>query len=113
MNSLYFNAMGFVENLKYMGVGMLGVFIIIGVIMAATYIIGKLPTDNGEEYTLAIQKDHMMSEIILASGVTLDVQGIMEIAGRIGSGKSSKFFSFFSWREREQKKYTLAFSHLK
>ena len=27
--------------LKYMGVGMLGVFIIIGIIIAATYIIGK------------------------------------------------------------------------
>ncbi len=31
----------FVENLKYMGVGMLGVFMIIGVIILATYAIGK------------------------------------------------------------------------
>ena len=37
-----FNPMGFVENLRYMGVGMLGVFIIIGIIIAATYIINKV-----------------------------------------------------------------------
>ena len=29
--------MAFVENLKWMGIGMLGVFIIIGFIIAATY----------------------------------------------------------------------------
>ncbi|MBQ8321158.1 MAG: oxaloacetate decarboxylase [Clostridia bacterium] len=33
--------MEFVNNLKYMGVGMLGVFIIIGIIIVATYAIGK------------------------------------------------------------------------
>lgn len=37
-----FEPMNFVNSLKYMGVGMLGVFIIIGIIMAATYAIGKL-----------------------------------------------------------------------
>ena len=37
---MYFNPSAFVENLKYMGIGMLGVFIIIGVIIAATYVIG-------------------------------------------------------------------------
>ena len=37
-----FNPIAFVENLKYMGVGMLGVFIIVGVIILATYAIGKL-----------------------------------------------------------------------
>ncbi len=37
---MYFNPMSFVENLKYMGIGMLGVFMIIGIIIAATYIIG-------------------------------------------------------------------------
>ena len=35
-----FNPMAFVANLKYMGIGMLGVFIIVGIIIAATYIIG-------------------------------------------------------------------------
>ena len=37
-----FNPMGFVENLKYMGIGMLGVFIIVGIIIAATYAIGAV-----------------------------------------------------------------------
>ena len=36
-----FNPQAFVDNLTYMGIGMLGVFIIVGVIMAATYLIGK------------------------------------------------------------------------
>lgn len=43
------NWMGFVDNLKYMGIGMLGVFIIVGIIIAATYIIGAITaikTDN-------------------------------------------------------------------
>ena len=31
----------FVANLKYMGIGMLGVFIIIGIIIVATYAINK------------------------------------------------------------------------
>ena len=35
-----FNPIAFVKNLKYMGVGMLGVFIIVGVIILATYAIG-------------------------------------------------------------------------
>ena len=38
--------MNFVYNLTYMGIGMLGVFMIVGVIMVATYLIsyvtGKL-----------------------------------------------------------------------
>jgi hypothetical protein len=43
-----FEPVRFVEYLKYMGVGMLGVFIIIGIIMAATYAIGKLTSDRSE-----------------------------------------------------------------
>lgn len=39
-----FDAFRFVENLKFMGVGMLGVFIIIGIIIASTYIIGAATT---------------------------------------------------------------------
>lgn len=39
---MFFDPIQFVNNLKYMGVGMLGVFIIIGIIIAATYIIGRL-----------------------------------------------------------------------
>jgi Na+-transporting methylmalonyl-CoA/oxaloacetate decarboxylase gamma subunit len=36
-----FNLSNFVENLKYMGIGMLGVFIIVGILIASTYAIGK------------------------------------------------------------------------
>ena len=32
--------MNFVSSLKWMGIGMLGVFMIVGIIMIATYIIG-------------------------------------------------------------------------
>ena len=31
----------FIDNLKYMGIGMLGVFMIVGIIIIATYAIGK------------------------------------------------------------------------
>ena len=34
-----FNPIEFINNLKYMGVGMLGVFMIVGVIILATYAI--------------------------------------------------------------------------
>ena len=37
-----FNPKMFVENLTYMGIGMLGVFMIVGIIMVATYIIGSV-----------------------------------------------------------------------
>ncbi len=37
MGNLQFNLMSFVENLKYMGLGMLGVFIIVGIIIFATH----------------------------------------------------------------------------
>ncbi|MBP3591080.1 MAG: oxaloacetate decarboxylase [Clostridia bacterium] len=36
-----FEPIQFINHLKYMGVGMLGVFIIIGIIIASTYAIGK------------------------------------------------------------------------
>ena len=37
-----FEPIQFVNYLKYMGIGMLGVFIIVGIIIAATYAICKL-----------------------------------------------------------------------
>ena len=37
-----FEPIQFVNYLKYMGIGMLGVFIIVGIIIAATYAIGRL-----------------------------------------------------------------------
>ena len=30
----------FIDNLKYMGIGLIGIFMIIGIIIAATYAIG-------------------------------------------------------------------------
>ena len=42
MGNFIFEPMNFVTNLKWMGVGMLGVFMIVGIIMVATYIIGSV-----------------------------------------------------------------------
>ena len=39
---MYFEPIEFVKNLKYMGIGMLGVFIIVGVIMCTTYLTAYL-----------------------------------------------------------------------
>ncbi len=39
---LEFNPMAFVENLQYMGVGMLVIFVIIGVIILATKLVNYL-----------------------------------------------------------------------
>lgn len=36
-----FEPIEFINNLKYMGIGMLGVFMIVGIIIAATYAINK------------------------------------------------------------------------
>lgn len=44
-----FEPMNFVHYLKYMGIGMLGVFMIVGVIMAATYAIGHFTAPKQEE----------------------------------------------------------------
>ncbi len=46
-----FNPMNFVSNLYYMGVGMLGIFIVIGAIVLVTVILNKVtaekkPTDE-------------------------------------------------------------------
>ena len=41
--------MQFVYNLKYMGIGMLGVFMIIGVIILAIYAVGKLTAPKDKE----------------------------------------------------------------
>ena len=36
------NVQAFIENLKYMGVGMLGIFIVIGIIVLSTMLINKI-----------------------------------------------------------------------
>ena len=40
--NLGFNPMAFVENLKYMGVGMLVIFVVIGIIILATKLVNYL-----------------------------------------------------------------------
>ena len=49
MSNLYFRPLEFIKNLWVMGVGLVGIFLIIGIIMAATYAIGKLPTKKGDD----------------------------------------------------------------
>lgn len=39
---MYFEPINFVNNLKYMGIGMLGIFLIVGVIAVATYVINRV-----------------------------------------------------------------------
>ena len=39
----------FVNYLKYMGIGMLGVFIIVGIIIFATTVIGKVASPTSKE----------------------------------------------------------------
>ncbi len=38
---MYFNPMAFFDNLKYMGIGMLGIFVVIGVIIASVVVLNK------------------------------------------------------------------------
>ncbi len=40
--NLNFNPMAFVENLQHMGIGMLVIFVIIGIIILATALINKI-----------------------------------------------------------------------
>ena len=40
--NLEFNPMAFVDNLKYMGVGMLVIFVVIGIIILATKVVNYL-----------------------------------------------------------------------
>jgi len=42
MNDIIFEPIRFVENLKYMGAGMLGIFVVIGLIAGVTVILNKL-----------------------------------------------------------------------
>ena len=46
-----FNPAAFVENLKYMGVGMLGIFIVIGVIILSVVVLNKVtaPKKSSDE----------------------------------------------------------------
>ena len=37
-----FNPINFVENLKYMGLGMLGILVVMGVIIGSIYVLGAV-----------------------------------------------------------------------
>ena len=41
-----FEPVRFVENLRYMGIGMLGIFIVIGIIMLLTLLLNKLTSEK-------------------------------------------------------------------
>lgn len=43
---MQFEPMAFIDNLKYMGIGMLVIFVIIGVIILATKLVNKLSSDK-------------------------------------------------------------------
>lgn len=43
------NVMNFVENLRYMGIGMLGIFIVIGVIILITMFLNKVTVKKTED----------------------------------------------------------------
>ncbi len=43
---LFFEPANFIENLRYMGTGMLVIFVIIGVIILATTLVGYLFSDQ-------------------------------------------------------------------
>ncbi len=49
MGNLTFNPMAFVNNLKYMGQGMLGIFIVIGIIILAVYLLAKVGNKKDEQ----------------------------------------------------------------
>ena len=46
MENIVFEPMNFVNNLGYMATGMIGIFVVIGVIIAATTIINKVASKN-------------------------------------------------------------------
>ena len=49
MIAAFFEPMNFVENLRYMGLGMLGIFIVIGVITLLTIFLNKVTEQKPDE----------------------------------------------------------------
>ena len=47
--NINFNPMAFVDNLKYMGQGMLGIFVVIGIIVVFTIILAKVSSKIGKK----------------------------------------------------------------
>lgn len=47
--SASFEPVHFLDNLRYMGLGMLGIFVVIGVIMLLTILLNKLTAEKKDE----------------------------------------------------------------
>jgi len=43
---MQFNPMNFIYNLKYMGLGMLGIFVVIGIIIVTTILLNKVTKND-------------------------------------------------------------------
>ena len=46
---MQFDPMNFINNLKYMGLGMLGIFVVLGIIILITLGLGRLPSGEQSE----------------------------------------------------------------
>ncbi len=46
---MQFNPANFVINLKYMGLGMLGIFVVLGIIIVVTLALGKIKSKDAED----------------------------------------------------------------
>ncbi len=46
---MYFEPFEFVKNLKWMGIGLIGIFMIIGIIIGATYLISYATRNIGNK----------------------------------------------------------------
>lgn len=53
MNNFTFDPIQFIYNLKWMGIGMLGVFMIVGIIIVATYLINHICNRLAENKAIA------------------------------------------------------------
>ena len=47
--NLRFDPMQFIYNLKYLAIGLIGIFIVIGIIMLVTVILNKLPSGGKDK----------------------------------------------------------------
>ena len=69
MGNMTFNPMAFIDNLKYMGQGMLGIFIVIGIIILAVYLLAKL-----ERFGVKIETVECLEKLLLRSFLKIDAK---------------------------------------
>ena len=46
---MQFNPANFVSNLRYMGLGMLGIFVVLGIIILVTLALGQSPAKDSDD----------------------------------------------------------------